>query len=167
MKNLVCIVLVMVSLPVFGQSRAIDDLFHRSALQDGIVIVTISKGALDILSAFDEDKDLKIPAKSISSIRILANEKSKTGQVLDFYKDLLPSVQKNEYTELIHVRSVDRNVVMLVRQKADVIQDFLMIVGGRDNALISIQGNMDLMELRKLSSTMPLIGLHHLEKIQQ
>ncbi len=167
MKNLVYIVLVMISLPVFGQSKAIDDLFNRYALKDGFVTVTVSKGALDILSAVDQDTDLKIPAKSISSIRILANEKTKTGQNLDFYKELLPFVPKNEYTELIHVRSVDQNVVMLVKQRADVIQDFLMIVGGKDNALISIQGNMDLKELRKLSSTMPGSGLHHLEKIQQ
>lgn len=167
MKNLVYILAMLVSLPLFGQSKAIDDLFNRYAMQDGFVTVTVSKGALEILSALDQDKDLKILANSVSSIRILANEKSKSGQVIDFYKELLPSVPKNEYTELVHVRNVDQNVVMLVKQKADVIQDFLMIVGGKDNALISIQGNLDLNEIRKLSSTMPGSGLHHLEKIQQ
>lgn len=165
MKKLIFLLGVLIAFPVFSQQKAVDDLFNQYALQDGFITVTVSKGALDLLAAIDQDKDLKALAGSINRIRILATEGSKGKSLnMDFYKEILPKIPVRDYTELVHVRSVEQNVIILVKEKDGIINDFLLVVGGEDNALISIQGNIDLKNLSKLSSTMPGSGLHHLEK---
>jgi hypothetical protein len=86
---------------------------------------------------------------------------------IDFYKEILPGIPIKEYTELVHVRSLEQNVLILVKENKGIINDFLLVVGGEDNALISIQGNIDLKQLGKLSASMPGSGNHHLDKVNQ
>jgi len=44
----------------------------------------------------------------------------------------------------------------------------LLIAGGKnENALISIQGNIDLKNISKLSKSMQIQGLEHLEEIDK
>jgi hypothetical protein len=169
MKKLVYLISFLIALPAFTQTKSVDDLFNKYALQDGFVTVTVSKGALNLLAAMDpEDKDLQTLAGGITNIRILATEKSKgQGSSMDFYKEILPGIPVKDYTELVHVRSLDQNVVILVKENKGIINDFLLVVGGEDNALISIQGNIDLKQLGKLSASMPGSGLHHLDKVNQ
>lgn len=169
MKKLVYLISFLIALPAFAQTKSIDDLFNKYALQDGFVTVTVSKGALNLLAAMDtEDKELQTLAGGLNNIRILASEKSGSkGSAMDFYKELLPSIPLKDYTELVHVRSVDQNVVILVKESNGIINDLLMVVGGEDNAIISIQGNIDLKQLSKLSASMPGSGLHHLDKVNK
>lgn len=165
MKKLIFLLGVLLTLPVFSQQKAVDDLFNQFALQDGFITVTVSKEALNLLAAMDQDGDLKEMAGSIHRIRILATDGLKGKSLnMDFYNELLPKIPARDYKELLHVRSTDQNVIILVKEKEGIINDFLMLVGGEDNALISIQGNMDLKKLSQLSTTMPGSGLHHLEK---
>lgn len=169
MKKLIYLVSLIIAMPAFTQTKAVDDLFNQYALKDGFVTVTVSKGALNLLAAMDpEDKDLQTLTGGLTNIRILASEKSGSkGSTMDFYKELLPSIPLKDYTELVHIRSVDQNVVVLVKESNGIINDFLMVVGGEDNALISIQGNIDVKQLSKLSASMPGAHLHHLEKVDQ
>jgi hypothetical protein len=165
MKKLFFLLAVLLSLPAFSQKNAVDDLFNQYALKDGFITVTVSKGALDLLAAMEQDEEFKEMASSIRRIRILATDGLKGKSLnMDFYKELLPNIPAGDYKELLHVRGADQNVIILVKEREGIINDFLMLVGGEDNALISIQGNMDMKKLGQLSSTLPGSGLHHLEK---
>ncbi|MEZ5197060.1 MAG: DUF4252 domain-containing protein [Bacteroidales bacterium] len=48
------------------------------------------------------------------------------------------------------------------------IKELLMVVGGQDdNALISIQGDIDLKTISKLSKSMNIDGMENLEEIEE
>lgn len=168
MRNLIFIICLMIAIPAFSQSKAVDDLFRKYATKDGFVTVTVSKGVLDFLATADQDPDLKELAGSLTAIRILTREtKNEGGTALDFYKELVPKISAKEYTELVHIRSAEQNLVILVKENKGIIKDLLLVAGGDDNALISIQGNFDLKKINKLSKSMPGNGMQHLDKLNQ
>ena len=54
---------------------------------------------------------------------------------------------------------------MLIRKKGDVITEFLMIGGGKDNVLIYITGNINLKSISKLSKAMDIEGMENIDKV--
>ena len=87
--------------------------------------------------------------------------------------NLVAQVQANPlmYTDVITSYSIhytklyekDQDVKFLINENNGKIVELLLIAGGKDeNALISIQGNIDLKTISKLSKSMQIDGLKHL-----
>ena len=63
---------------------------------------------------------------------------------------------------------LDQDIKFLINEKDGKIIELLLIAGGVDeNALISIQGNIDLKTISKLSKSMQIDGLEHLQEIDK
>ena len=74
----------------------------------------------------------------------------------------------SQYKELMVVKEKDQDVKFLINEKDGKIIELLLIAGGKDeNALISIQGNIDLKNISKLSKSMKIEGLEHLNDIDE
>ena len=66
------------------------------------------------------------------------------------------------------IKEKDQDVKFLVHEKDGKITELLLIAGGKnDNVLISIQGDIDLKNISKLSKSMNISGLEHLEEIDK
>ena len=75
---------------------------------------------------------------------------------------------KEKYEELMVVKKKGQDVKFYVLKNGQKISELLMIVGGvDDNALISIQGDIDLKTISKLSKTMKIEGMENLEEIDK
>jgi hypothetical protein len=83
-------------------------------------------------------------------IRILAQE-DETIKTENFYELILKDLDLKLYEEFMTVKESDQVVKMLVRTEGDRFKEFLLIVGGKDNALIQIKGDMTLNEARKFA----------------
>ncbi len=150
MKNLVgTIAFLLISVSLNAQ-KSIDALFDKYAGKDGFVTVTISGNLLKIAAKADNDKDGGSMPKNLSQIRILAQEDS-TLKVDNFYTSVIKDLDLKQYEEFMQVKSHGQDVRMLVRTEGDNFREFLLIVGGKDNALIQIQGNMSLAEAKKFA----------------
>lgn len=141
---------VLVSASLNGQ-KSIDDLFAKYAGKEGFTTVTINGNILKLAAAFDnEDKDKSMP-KEISSIRILAQDKEYEGKVDNFYDAVIKDIDLSKYEEFMQVKESGQDVRMLVRMEGNKFTEFLLISGGKDNALIQIKGSMTFDEAKKFA----------------
>lgn len=151
MKRLfVFIALTITATLVYGQ-KSIDDLFEKYAGKDGFTTVTINGNLLKMAHLFaDNDDDNEIPA-NITGIRILAQEDDGI-KVENFYDLVMKDIDLKNYDEFMRVKKSDQDLRILVRSEGNKFKEFLLIAGGKDNALIQINGNMTYEEVKKLSS---------------
>ena len=167
-------ILLFVVLPSFllAQSPA-DELFDKYSGQEGFTSVYITKHMFNLFANVetedDKDEFIKL-VKNLECIKILSLEtdSSMTHPNVNFYDEIMKKFPKDEYEELMVVKKKDQDIKFMIRKDGENIKEFLMIVGGtEDNVLISIQGDIDLASISKLSKTMNIDGMENLDKIDE
>lgn len=162
MKQLLLTLTLIISPVINAETSITDRVFNQYAEQKGFTTVNISTGIFSMLAENDQDAEL---LKKIDSIKILSvDDPVKTK--IDFRKDLISQLPRDQYKELMIVKEKNQEVIMLVKQSGQVITEFLMVVGGEDNALIKIQGLFDTDTLRKLGQTANIGTLAQLQKLK-
>lgn len=154
-----------------AQSPA-DALFDKYSGKEGFTTVYITPGMFELFAEMDTPEDdssfVKI-AKTLKSIKILSleNDSIRKSEGIDFFDEIMNDFPESVYEELMVVRDEDQRVNFYVRRNGNKIAELLMVVGGNDdNALISIQGNIDLKSVAKLSRTMNIHGMENLKKME-
>lgn len=166
MKTILTILMAAVSLTALTQQDPIDKLIDEYSGKDGFTTVLVNEDLFELMAKIDvEDEDLQKLAGQIKSIRIIANEDHAQG--LNFFEDLALKIPLNEYKELLIVKDKDQDVQMLVKETDGIINEFLLLAGGKDNAVISIKGNIDLKTLGGLSDEMGIKQLSHLHHLEE
>ena len=169
MKRIIFIIAIVL-MPVYlsAQESPVDRLFEKYSGREGFTSVYISKYMFSLFSNIEtEDKEVKNVLNRLTGIRILTSEES-TASMVNFYTEIMRELPVNEYQELMVVKEKDQNFKFLIREKEGLISELLMIAGGAsNNVLISIQGNIDLNTISKLSRTMKIEGLDALENIDK
>ena len=72
-------------------------------------------------------------------------------KVENFYNLVVKDLDLKQYEEFMQVKSSGEAVKMLVRTEGDMFKEFILIVGGKDNALIQIKGNMTFKEAKEFA----------------
>jgi hypothetical protein len=151
MKKLIFTTVLFITFTsVFGQ-KSIDALFDKYAGKDGFTTVTINGNFLKLIQCFDKDSDIDnaIP-KGLTEIRILSQEDSSVTSD-NFYKMVIKDIDLSAYEEFMKVKEADQDLRMLVRTEGKRFREFLMIAGGKDNAIIQIKGDISLEDAKKLA----------------
>jgi hypothetical protein len=143
------IVLTITATFAFGQ-KSIDDLFERYAGKVGFTTVSINGNLLKLAHCFGDNDDENSLPVNISEIRILAQDNDSI-KVENFYKMVIREIDLKNYDEFMRVKESDQDLRMLVRSEGNKFKEFLLIAGGKDNALIQIKGNMTYEEAKKFS----------------
>ena len=100
----------------------------------------------------------------LDGIRILTTEETP----LVYYKEVLSTLQLNEYELLMQVRDQDENIRFLVKDDGPVVSELLLLVGGKNEfVLMSFAGEIDIKEISKLGKTLNIEGAEHLEELEE
>ena len=158
-----------------AQNTPVDALFDKYAGKDGFTTVYISKYMFNMFRSDEvEDKEaeeLNQVLGKLNSIKILTVEDPAfIGKGLNFYDEIMKELPREKYNELMVVKDKESDVVFLAREEKGVIVELLLIAGGSDvsdNVLISIQGQIDLETIGKLSKTLDIDGMESLEEIDE
>ena len=151
-----------------AQNTPVDNLFEKYSGKDGFTSIYITSYMFSMFSDLEtDDPEFDELVKNLKAIKILATDSSFVGNV-NFYKEIMDKLPKEQYKELMVIKEKDQDVKFLVNEKNGKIIELLLIAGGKeDNALISIQGNIDLKNISKLSKSIKIDGLENLEKIDK
>jgi hypothetical protein len=150
MKKILGILILSVSMPfVYGQ-RSIDALFERYADNDGFTTITLSGDLLKFVVSND-DRDENHWMGKITEIRILAQD-DKGMKVENFFDHAMRDINMHDYEEFMRIRKSDQDLRMLVRSNGNVIREFLLIGGGKDNLIIQVKGKMTYQDAEDFSS---------------
>jgi len=170
--KLLTVSLMVFPLMISAQSPA-DALFDKYSGQDGFTSVYITQHMFslfaDIETEEDEDGFIEL-VKNLKCIKILSvdDESPDFNMQVNFYDEIMHDFPDRKYEELMVVKKKDQDVKFYILKEGDKIAELLMIVGGvEDNALISIQGDIDLKTISKLSKSMNIDGMENLEEIEE
>lgn len=166
----VILILFVFLFPVIlmAQKSPVDELFDKYSGQEGFTSVYITSYMFSMFSDLEtDDPEFDALIKNLKGIKILATDDSYNGNA-NFYNEIIAKLPMEQYKELMVIKEKDQDVKFLVNEKDGKITELLLIAGGKsDNALISIQGDIDLKNISKLSKSMNISGLEHLEEIDK
>lgn len=157
----------MLTLLAMGQKSAVDRVFEKYSGKEGYTTVYISSFMFNLLNSLEtndpEYNEFKKATAGISSIKILTQA---GGNSKSFGAELLEMLPRSEYQEMMVVKDQDEDVLFLAREVGGKITEFLLIVsGGGEDALIAIQGDIDLESISSIASGLDMPGLKKLEDI--
>jgi len=162
--------LIIILLPfwVYSQNTPVDELFDKYSGKEGFTSVYITSYMFSMFADVEtSDPEFDELVKNLKAIKILATDETYSGNA-NFYKEIIDKLPMSQYKELMVIKEKDQDVKFLVNEKNGKIVELLLIAGGKnENALISIQGNIDLKNISKLSKSMQIQGLEHLEEIDK
>ena len=157
----------LLSLQGFSQSDAIGKFFSQYENNDKFTVVSVSPRMFKMMSKIkwdDVSADVKQTIQQITSLRILTTESNG----LQYYKEAIKKLNVAEYEELMTIKSDGDNVKFLAKEKNNIINELLMLVGGNDDfVLMSITGNIDLDKISKLGETLNIQGMDNLKDLKK
>ena len=160
--------LIMLTLFTMGQNSAVDKIFDKYSGKEGYTTVYISSFMFNMLNSLETDDpefdEFKKATAGIKSIKILTQD---GGESEAFGAELLEMLPRSEYQEMMVVKDQDEDVLFLAREEGGKITEFLLIVsGGGEDALIAIQGDIDLESISSIASGLDMPGFENLEDIE-
>lgn len=113
-----------------------------------------------------EDQAIMDAISKLSGLRILA--KDDTDEAKALYQEAFRLIPAKEFDELMSVRSEDKNMKFLIKEKNGIINELLMVMGGeREFFILSLVGDIDLQQIAKIGSALDIDGLENLEKLDE
>lgn len=163
--------LILIPFLLNAQQTPADKLFDKYSGKEGFTYVYISKYMFDLFSNIESnDKDyqgFKNVVGKLDNIKILVADDEYRHPDINFFREIMKELPTSEYKELMVVKEKDQDFKFLIKEEKGKIYELLMIGGGKDNLLISIQGDIDLKTISKLSKSLEIKGLEELEKIDK
>ncbi|MEN8118325.1 MAG: DUF4252 domain-containing protein [Bacteroidota bacterium] len=155
MKKLLLILAIVLPMAVLAQKSPVDKLFDKYANQKGFTTVNISGKLLGFAAQLETgDEATSELLSGLSGIRVLTVEDDELNEKLDFYNELEKEgfFKNNDFEVLMEVTEDDEVVRFLAKDAGNgKISDLLLVVGGDDNALISISGIIDPANIGKIT----------------
>jgi len=170
MKRIVFSMIIMLSaISLSGQKTAVDRVFDKYSGKDGYTTVYISNFMFNMICSLKSDdpeyNNFKKATSGITAIKILTQ--SGDGSV-PFGKELLAQLPRSEYKEMMVVKDQNEEVLFLAREEKGIITEFLLIVSGSgEDALIAIQGKIDLESIASIASGLNMPGLDNLQEFDK
>jgi len=145
--SFIVIVLLTACLPFYAQNSICDKVFNLYAEKEGVSTFNLSGSIFtELLQEGKENKGCKI-----ASIKILSVDDSTLKTNLNFYKQIVPHLNKKEYEKLIITKSAGQDFVILVKEEKGKITEAIIVSGGHNNSLIYITGSLSMSNLQKVS----------------
>ncbi|MFH0843147.1 MAG: DUF4252 domain-containing protein [Bacteroidota bacterium] len=163
-RHLILITALLLSAAIHAQTNAIDELFNKYSEREGFTFISISGHMLNLLGTLQKENKPDNIMLRLNSIRILSQDETSSGGVVNFFDELSKRSLYPLYDELMVVKEGSDETLFLVKQNGDKISELLVISGGSGgNSIISIKGDINLKELSELSET---IGIEELEELE-
>lgn len=170
MKNFVAILLCFCSIAIFGQSAGVASYIETHADNDDFTTVTVNKKMFEMLATVasgDEgmDPDVKEMINNLDELKILKSEVGVKGH-FDAANKL---VEADGFEELMNVKDGGTNARFMVKDSdgGNIVDELVLLVSGEEFVLLDFVGKIDLTKVAKLSKSINVGGLEHLEKIKE
>ncbi len=169
MKRIIIIQFALsLTLISFAQSDPVSDFFNKYAGTEGYTTVNVTGDLFKMLSGVEsENGEIEELSAMLKEVKILTLEDKSKGPDLDFYKNVYLKLDRSLYKELLTVQESNQHVNMLAKEENGIITEFILVVGGDDNVLISIKGNIALNKMAGLADSFDFAGFDKLKMLEE
>lgn len=141
-RMLLAIAAVIIASAVSGQRTSLDDFFGRYSDRDGYTSVVINGNLLNFLGeSGNSDRDGNA-LKKITSIRLVVREKENSSPGESLVSEIRGIIRRGRYDELMSVRDDGAVIRFMARMERDMVRELLLVIDGKDEAVIQIEGNL-------------------------
>jgi hypothetical protein len=163
-------VMAIITVNLMSQSPA-DKVFDKYSGTEGFTTVYITKYMFDLFKDMENNNindEMQEAISRLNSIKILATDDDpNTKTSINLYDEVMKDLPMAEYKELMVIKEKDENVKFLVREKDNKVAELLLLVGSPDESvMISIQGDIDMKNIAKITKSLNIEGMEKLEKMQ-
>lgn len=137
------IALIMV-LTSCSYEPGVSEAFNKYRFKDGVVTVSVPGWVIHLASGFaDLDESERELLDCIDKVKVIAVDDHELNNSINLHDEFYERVNKRgEYEELLVVRDQDESVTIFGVMEEDVISEMLILVGGDDNAMVYIKGEI-------------------------
>lgn len=145
MKRIVIIVAGLFFLLVScSYEPGVSEAYNKYRFKDGVTTITVPGWVIHLAAGFtdleESERDL---LESIDKVKVIAVEDNDLNERINLHDEFYDRISKNEkYEELMVVRKDDESVTIFGIMEDDVISEMLILVGGDDNALVYLKGEI-------------------------
>lgn len=158
MKRFILILAIVMPMAVLAQKTPVDRLFEKYANKEGFTTVNISGKLLGFASKVETgDEATGEMLSKLTGIRILSVDNKELTGKLDFFKELENDgfFRNNQYEVLMEITEANEVVRFLAKDGGNgKFSDLILVVGGDDSAIISIQGIIDPENIGKITKSL-------------
>ena len=152
----------------YAQNNVIIDLFDQYYDDENFTKVSVSSKMFELFTEIEPgDKDEEEILRAISKLKglkILAADS--IGNSRKMFDDAVNKISSKGYEELMEVKDAEEDMNFMIMDKDGTITELVMVVGGKKQfVILSLYGEIDLKSISKLSKSMNLEGMQHLEHI--
>ena len=153
----------------YAQNNVITDLFNQYYDDENFTKVSVSSKMFDLFTEIEPgDKDEEMILRAISKLeglKILAADS--IGNSRKMFDDAVKKISSKGYEELMEVKDAEEDMKFMIKDANGKITELVMVIGGRKQfVILSLYGEIDLKSISKLSKSMNIEGLEHLEHIE-
>lgn len=118
--------------------------FSKYSHEDGVTSITVPGWVIGIAANFadlsDEEQEL---LESIDKVKVLAIDDDELNARVDLHQEFNLKINKNnDYEELLTIRDDNENITIFGKMSEDLIHEMVILVGGADNAMIYLKGEI-------------------------
>jgi len=123
-----------------GVSKA----FSKYGHERGVTSITVPGWVIGIAAKFgDLDKNERELLNSIDKVKVLSVEDNGLNSHINLHHEFYSKINvKHDFEELLTVNNQNENVTIFGKMEGDVIREMVILVGGNDNALVYLKGEI-------------------------
>ncbi len=153
---------LLLPLLLTAQNTPIDKLFKKYSGKEGFTTVMVTEDMFEVIANMEEEKGkIEGTLGKVKRVRVIAQEDEADVEGVNFM-DELKGVEFDDYKELVVIKEADQEVLILAKEEDGKLRELLVLVGGEDNVLVSVEGNFTMNDLKALGD---LDGLDMLDDI--
>ncbi len=122
----------------------VSEAYSKYRFKDGVTTVSVPGGVIHLAAGLadleDNERDL---LESIDRVKVIAVEDDNLNARINLHEEFYEKIkEKKDYEQLLVVREENENVTIFGRMDESVIEEMVILVGGDDNALIYVKGEI-------------------------
>ena len=141
---------LLLPLLLTAQNTPIDKLFKKYYGKKGFTTVMVTEDMFEVIANMEEEKgEFEGTLGKVKRVRVIAQEDEADVEGVNFM-DELKGVEFDDYKELVVIKEADQEVLILAKEEDGKLRELLVLVGGEDNVLVSVEGNFTMNDLEVL-----------------
>lgn len=122
----------------------VSEAFNKYRFKEGVTTITVPGWVIHLAAALSEDENPEMEfLESIDKVKVISVEDQDLNKSINLHDEFYDKINREgKYEELMVVRDDNESVTIFGVMEEDVITEMLILVGGEDNALIYVKGEI-------------------------
>ena len=143
-RVLLVTIIISFGISIYSQALTLNNLYETYRGEEDVISLRIPGFICRLAGSIsDLEEDERELLSSIKSVRVQVIENQEINRNVNFVKEYSGGNPKNGYFNLLEVHDRDEDVLIIARERKEIISELIILVGGEENVMVWIKGRMD------------------------